>query len=167
MSDECLRLQCLVEAIQSSSSPHSNPANSPFSYFKFKSLLNRQVFVWTMSGRSMAGVPSGESPENLPLTNNLNPRRWLLHKSKTKLCVKFQQTGLCVFGSQCLFAHGDGDLQTSTASRPEDSVRQDNTTCEHQVHRFHRYVLTSTRTPSPSHTLSLSTCLESVRGSPR
>ena len=34
-------------------------------------------------------------------------------RMKTKLCVNFQQKGLCRFGDSCSFAHGQIELRTS------------------------------------------------------
>ena len=58
-----------------------------------------RVLCTTMSG-DMEGVPSGPPSSDHPLPKNVIPRRWLLHKSKTRLCVKFQQMGTCAFGSE-------------------------------------------------------------------
>ncbi len=62
-------------------------------------------------GNSM--TPSRSPAEETGPTATMQHHR-LPARYKTKLCINFTTDGSCPYGSTCLFAHGEGELRTST-----------------------------------------------------
>ncbi|RDX97428.1 Zinc finger CCCH domain-containing protein 39, partial [Mucuna pruriens] len=142
---------------------HEDPAKFRDDSGRFRE--STAISIGTIGSPKSFGDASNNVESNRAVNFGLNVCRGNLKNSywKTKLCIKFETTGLCPFGDDCHFAHGQAELHGS-GGRTEAETGAILNSIKATIPTLHRATSVSSNDAPLSHRPSVAPANEEEQG---